>query len=82
MKKTSRFNKFWFEKKKYGWGWTPISWEGWMTIAIFAGFNTWSYFELASSSTSFAGTMFVYVIWLGVSTFGLIKLCVWKCRKD
>jgi catechol 2,3-dioxygenase-like lactoylglutathione lyase family enzyme len=22
-------NKLWFRRKTYGWGWTPITWEGW-----------------------------------------------------
>lgn len=28
-------NKYWFRPKKYGWGYVPISWEGWvLTIAF------------------------------------------------
>lgn len=32
-------NKYWFRKRRglltkdLGWGWIPISWEGWVTIA-------------------------------------------------
>jgi catechol 2,3-dioxygenase-like lactoylglutathione lyase family enzyme len=26
-------NKLWFRRKNYGWGWTPISWEGWAVTA-------------------------------------------------
>jgi hypothetical protein len=27
----------WFGPKRYvGWGWTPVSWEGWAVTAIFA----------------------------------------------
>ena len=26
----------WFGPKKYlGWGWTPITWEGWLATAVF-----------------------------------------------
>ena len=25
-------NKLWFRRKTYGWGWTPITWEGWLVI--------------------------------------------------
>jgi hypothetical protein len=25
-----RKNKLWFRRKTYGWGWTPITWEGWL----------------------------------------------------
>mgnify|MGYP001573239736 CR=1 FL=1 len=27
--------KLWFKNKRYGWGWSPASWEGWLVTAIF-----------------------------------------------
>lgn len=34
-------NHYWFKRKLYGWGWTPATWQGWLTvivgIAIFVG---------------------------------------------
>lgn len=27
-------NKIWFKRKLYGWGWTPVTWEGWIIIFI------------------------------------------------
>lgn len=27
-------NKLWFRRKTYGWGWTPITWEGWLTTLM------------------------------------------------
>lgn len=27
-------SKLWFRRKTYGWGWTPITWEGWLVTAI------------------------------------------------
>ncbi len=30
-------NKLWFRRKTYGWGWTPITWEGWLfTFVVMA----------------------------------------------
>ena len=26
--------RFWFKRKRYGWGWTPATWEGWLTLVI------------------------------------------------
>lgn len=26
--------KIWFKAKRYGWGWYPATWEGWMAILI------------------------------------------------
>jgi len=27
----------WFKAKRYGWGWTPVTWQGWLVIAVFVG---------------------------------------------
>lgn len=26
---------FWFKRKLYGWGWTPVTWQGWAITATF-----------------------------------------------
>ncbi len=28
-------NHYWFKRKLYGWGWVPVTWQGWLTIGIF-----------------------------------------------
>ncbi|HNW55932.1 MAG TPA: 8-oxo-dGTP diphosphatase [bacterium] len=28
--------KFWFKAKRYGCGWYPVTWEGWLSIAVYA----------------------------------------------
>lgn len=28
-------NKIWFKAKRYGWGWTPVTWEGWFVIVLY-----------------------------------------------
>lgn len=25
----------WFKAKLYGWGWTPVKWQGWFVIAVY-----------------------------------------------
>jgi len=28
---------YWFKRKLYGWGWTPVTWQGWLlTLALVA----------------------------------------------
>jgi drug/metabolite transporter (DMT)-like permease len=24
--------KLWFKRKLYGWGWVPVSWQGWLVV--------------------------------------------------
>lgn len=28
-------NKLWFKRRRYGWGWTPVTWQGWLSVVIF-----------------------------------------------
>jgi drug/metabolite transporter (DMT)-like permease len=25
----------WFRRKKYGWGWVPNTWQGWLTTVVY-----------------------------------------------
>lgn len=27
-------NNFWFKRKRYGWGWIPATWQGWLIIVV------------------------------------------------
>lgn len=35
---------YWFKRRRYGYGWTPSSWQGWMVVVVFLGailFASW-----------------------------------------
>lgn len=27
--------RYWFKAKLYGWGWTPATWQGWVTLLVY-----------------------------------------------
>ncbi len=27
--------KYWFKAKWYGWGWTPATWQGWLSTVVY-----------------------------------------------
>lgn len=27
--------KYWFKRRRYGWGWIPVTWQGWLTVFLF-----------------------------------------------
>ncbi len=33
--KALRAQGYWFAAKRFGWGWTPIAWQGWLAILIY-----------------------------------------------
>ncbi len=39
-------SKLWFKRRRYGWGWTPVSWQGWLSVAIFVAIVISSLFTL------------------------------------
>lgn len=36
----------WFKPKLYGWGWTPVRWQGWVTLLVFIGLLVLNAFSL------------------------------------
>ena len=58
----------WFGPKLIGWGWTPISWEGWLATALCAAI-------VILAGVVFQGSlMFVYVTIAAVSA--LLAICL------
>lgn len=31
----NKSEKLWFKRRRYGWGWTPVTWQGWLCVVIF-----------------------------------------------
>ncbi len=29
--------KYWFKKRRWGYGWTPSTWQGWLAMAVSVG---------------------------------------------
>ena len=27
--------QYWFKRRRYGYGWTPVTWQGWLTVVFF-----------------------------------------------
>lgn len=27
--------KYWFKRKRYGYGWKPVTWEGWLSVGLY-----------------------------------------------
>jgi hypothetical protein len=41
--------EIWFRAKRYGWGWTPVTWQGWVVLAAWvAAFAGWLLYRITS----------------------------------
>ena len=63
---------YWFARKKYGYGWSPSTWQGWLTILIYFLLILIAGLFLAESSLN----MFMYIVI--VATISLLALCGFK----
>ena len=34
---TQTQKKYWFRNRRYGWGYTPVTWEGWLSLIVLIG---------------------------------------------
>jgi len=69
--------KLWFKAKRYGWGWYPSSWQGWLVLLLFIGivFANQQRLDLAHASTERPSLEFL------IETSLLIVLLVWICYR-
>lgn len=67
---------YWFKMKLYGWGWTPVKWQGWVVIGIFI------VAILLLSSTveeNASGRDILFTFFLPL--FSLVASLLWICYK-
>lgn len=66
--------KYWFKRKTYGWGWTPATWEGWLTIVLWAVAFVIFLTISNKNATSDSQVVFTFVIPILVMSFILILI--------
>jgi hypothetical protein len=54
--------KIWFRRKRYGWGWYPSSWEGWLILAAFVVLIVWNFLRIDAHSHSNSDTLRPFII--------------------
>lgn len=42
--------RFWFKRKTYGWGWTPATWEGWLTVGTYIALTFFIFYNTDTQS--------------------------------
>ncbi len=72
--------EIWFKRKQYGWGWYPVTWQGWavtlgyMVLALLFGFTI----DENSPAKEHVFTFFLPITLLTVT---LIRICYKKGEK-
>jgi len=72
---------YWFKRKLYGWGWIPVSWEGWLFVLGFIAIILLDGIYLASkTSPNIEPTTRDLSLFFGVIIISVILL-FWICYK-
>ena len=72
---------YWFKRKLYGWGWVPVTWEGWLSIAVFALLIGWSAAGIVSNPTPTNDELTWFFGKIVVSVVAIIFICYKKGEK-
>jgi hypothetical protein len=63
----------WFRKKLYGWGWTPVKWQGWITILVAVLIFVFFWVDLMSGKNILINTVVIII-----DFFTLLFICYKK----
>ena len=73
--------KYWFKNKRYGYGWFPCSWEGWLMLAVYLVALAWIFRDVDSASHSASDTLIGMVVPFALLTAILLGICVMTGEK-
>ena len=68
----------WFRARSYGWGWTPITIEGWIVLAAFllgVAIDVAIYTYRLHRGADQRSAMTAFLLWLGILVAALIATC-------
>jgi hypothetical protein len=70
-------NRYWFGRKRIGWGWGPRNWEGWLTVVLYAllMMAVPSYFAARLGDTG------VRILWVGLTVVFFV-IFFWKLERS
>ncbi len=69
-------SKLWFKRKTYGWGWTPVTWQGWGVLTVFLIAIVKLSLRITPRA-SVTEVMFTFVI----PELALVTILLWICYK-
>lgn len=70
--------EIWFKEKKYGWGWTPATWQGWLATILYMALIIGPVFLFTNDLERFANYTWEYVAYTCVLSAAFIFLCYKK----
>ena len=66
---------YWFKRRRYGYGWTPVTWQGWLAVVVFLAIvlSSASILEAAERNT-YSSDMLLYYALIAVAVLLLLAI--------
>lgn len=68
---------YWFKRRRYGYGWTPVTWQGWALGVAYVGLVIGGALMLAASPAAL-DFLWAYLVIVFGALAGLIAVTRWK----
>lgn len=73
--------KLWFKRKRYGWGWIPVTWEGWLSVVVFVVLVALNATRIDGDAHSASDSLLNIIPQTFVLALLLLGLTYWKGEK-
>ena len=70
--------KLWFRARTCGWGWTPVSVEGWLVLGLFfagVAIDIAVFTHRLRGGTDLRSAQVAFLVWLAILVAALIAVC-------
>lgn len=81
LQKNTPQKKLWFKAKRYGYGWYPATWEGWVVLLVYLAIFVFIFRKVDLHSHSGSDTIYGISIPIIILTIALIAVCAAKGEK-
>ena len=71
---------YWFKAKLYGWGWTPVKWQGWLVVFVYVISLVLLSLTIDETSPD-REVVFTFLLPFAILTAMLIRICYKKGEK-
>jgi len=71
----------WFKAKRYGWGWYPSTWQGWLILAVFVAALTWNAFRFGNGSQTTSDLWYGFIPQTLLMVLVLLAICWYTGEK-
>lgn len=73
--------KLWFKAKRFGWGWQPTSWEGWLVTLLYIAAVVVHTQNISINPHTFSNITMNFLIPVVINTVFLLIICYPKGEK-